>query len=215
MYIINKFYDNFLKTMDTMICDNILLKNLPKLFDSITKNLTSQERHFRALILRTNTLEKDFILSDNSFGQITFDLFYGDNIKKISLNAFNNSADKITHFSCQTCLLVNEPPKYGLNSVFNRMTHLEKILSLRLNVTELPTSTFELTDGRQSNLSSLTLGSYKNITVKSGAFQNLVHLKALYFNQTTLRFEKEAFKFANSSNNTLTILFDQCNLKSE
>lgn len=55
---------------------NTPFKNLPKIFDSVTKNLAPNERHFTEVIVDKNLNETEYILLDNSFGQITFEIFF-------------------------------------------------------------------------------------------------------------------------------------------
>lgn len=89
-----------------------------------------------------------------------------------------------------------------------------KTLAIKLNVNYLPTSAIEPIGGKQSNLTNLLIESEQNLTIRSGAFQHLVQLTYLnLYNFTKLEFEKKAFKFKNSSNNSLTVRFERCNLQ--
>ena len=88
---------------------------MPKIFGSATKNLSAKERHFEHKFISTILNETEFILPDNSFGEFTFDSFSGYNINKISLNAFNNSVDKIENFYCRQCLLELDSTKNLIN----------------------------------------------------------------------------------------------------
>lgn len=192
---------------------NTQLKNLPKIFDSVTKNLAPNERYFTDVNVDKNLNETEYILLDNSFGQITFEIFFGYKIKKIHSNAFNNTSDKIKYFSCASCSLVHDPPEYDFRSVFSQMVNLIT-LSIKLNVNYLPTSAIEPIGGKQSKLTNLLIQSEQNLTIKSGAFQHLVQLTYLnLYNFTKLEFEREAFRFKNSSNNSLTVHIDRSNLQ--
>ena len=175
---------------------NTPLKNLPKIFESVSNYLEPKDRDFYSIDLTDPSSGADILL-DNSFGNITFKFFLGRGIKKIETNAFKNIAHKLIQFNCDSlCSLVNEPPKYDLQNVFNQMSSLY-IMYLTLNVNELPN--FALNISQPSHLTFINIKSDKKLTVKSGAFQNFDKLKSLTFSGTPLKFEKEAFKSKNST----------------
>ena len=118
-------------------------------------------------------------------------VFYLSRILFIS-NAFKNTAHTSFDFLCiDKCSLVNEPPKYDLQKVFGQIPGLQT-LEIRVNISELPSSAFNI--HQLSKLSSLQILSERNLTVKSGAFQNLNQSISISLDSTKLMFEKEAFK---------------------
>ena len=58
--------------------------------------------------------ETELILNDNSFADLTFNRFYGENVKRISLNAFGKATKTIRFFVCFYCNLQNQQPKYDI-----------------------------------------------------------------------------------------------------
>ena len=151
-------------------------------------------------------------LHDNTFGNITFEDLSAFTVKKISTNAFHNTKDKIKTFNCPSCLLVNEPPKYDLRKVLNELTELT-ILQPDLNVTEIPSTVIQPINGQSSKIYLLSIHSLQNLTIKSGAFQNLKILERLLFYQTSFqKIQKEAFKLNEEYGAPLNIIFDNCNL---
>lgn len=188
----------------TLICKTTL-NNLPKIFKSASENLVPNQWHFKEVRIEQHPNEREFILSGNSFANITFNTFYAaSGIRKIDINAFKNTNNKLKAFYCLSCQLVNESPNYDLQIVFNQMINLQTIS------TEFSTV---LPDLHLTKLSNLVIKSHQNWAIKSGAFQNLNQLSNLVIYETNiLRFEKDAFKFDQSLNQRLKILFERCTL---
>ena len=83
-----------------------------------SKNLTANETHFKTVHLyRLEGYDDSITLEDNTFGDITFELFRGSGIKRIGSNAFNKTANKLQSFYCDGCDIDNEPPKYDIYKV--------------------------------------------------------------------------------------------------
>lgn len=147
------------------------------------------------------------------FGDITFEWFEGVNVKKISSNLFNKTENKIKTFECFACPLEHEPPKYNVQSVFNRMTELND-LKIGLNVTEIPSNAF----GKAYKLETLNIYmKSKGFTIKSSAFENLENLRSISFLGGKInRIEKEAFKIRFSKFvYNFHISLSYCNITSE
>ena len=119
---------------------------MPKIFESISKNLALRDRNFYIVSL-TDPLNGTDALLDNSFGNITFDELFCYNVTKIETNAFDKVENYLKDFYCDSCSLVNKPPKYDLlqlfNKLFNKIPNLRTSI-LRLNISELPTSAFNI-----------------------------------------------------------------------
>ena len=189
---------------DTITCKTTL-NRISKIFKSISESLAPNQRHFKEVRLNQHRNEREFILEDNSFGDITFDTFFADKgIRKISSNAFNKTANKITTFHCVDCQLEHQPPKYHIENVFNQMTQLET-LSTQF-ITEIPYL-------QSSKLANLLIKVHQNLIIKSSTFYNLNQLINLIIYETKiLRIEKEAFKFSKNLDQRMRIRFDRCNL---
>lgn len=71
------------------------------------KSLSQNEKHFSLVKLSPDN--QTLTLEDNIFSQITFQTFSGYKINKISLNAFNQTANKLKEFVCSECSLDSEP----------------------------------------------------------------------------------------------------------
>ena len=93
------------------------LNRLPKIFNSLSKNIGNEnDKHFAQIILyavgnSTNSNESVFTLEDNTFSDITFANFDGYGIKKIHTKAFNKTAHQITNFYCLHCEIVQSSPE--------------------------------------------------------------------------------------------------------
>lgn len=122
----------------------------------------------------------------------------------------NFLVDQIRYFHCGNCYLNFDPPN-NIQNVLNQMKHLN-LLDIGLNVTEIPSRFIQPINGR-SDLSRLQIASrHNNLTIKSGAIQNLDKLKYMIITKTTIKLvEKDAFKINNNSNQ-LSIIFEECNL---
>ena len=166
----------------------------------IIENSNQNDKNFDEFELNAVGLKKDYSL-ENVFGDLTFNRFYGYGIKKISTNTFSQTADKLTSFECLSCSLINLPPNYDIYSMIKQMTKLQR-LELGLNATEI-----QPIGGQQSQIRHLEIRSDKNLTVLTGAFQNLSQLESIYFNSKIKLIEPEAFKFDLKSGKKLTITF--------
>ena len=90
--------------------------------------------------------------------------------------------------------------------VVDQFTQL-KTLMIGLDVDVIPSNAIVPFNGHQSELILLSLSSQRNLTIKSGAFQNL-NLSQLEFYSIKFHFiEKGAFQFNIKSNQRLTLFF--------
>ena len=156
-----------------------------------------------------------FTLDDNLFGDITFEYFYGINIKKIGSNVFNKTADKIKTFICADCPLEHQPPKYNLQTIFNQMSQLI-LLSIELNIPDEIVLNSILPNGKHSNLEQIHIKAHE-LTIKSGAFQPFEKLNFIIFEAVINVIEKDAFKldsklksYLDSNDETFHINFNSC-----
>ena len=181
--------------------------DLAKVFNSVSKDLRANEKHFKSVRLYSH--DKEITLEDNTFSDITFEDFYGDNVIKIGSNAFNKTANKIKTFNCYSCSIEQQPPKYDIQKALNQMNQLNHDLKIGLNVNEIPSNAF----ANKTQLSSINLINKKqNLTIESGAFQDLENLHEIIIGGTTInRIKKEAFK----SNSLILIQFSGCKLTGE
>lgn len=170
----------------------------------MSENLEPNETHFRALFLYPSVDEElERVIEDDVFGDITFENFEGHQIDKINSNAFNKTAHKIQSFNCYDYPIVNQPPKYNIIKVVKNFIVLKE-LYLNLNVTEIPKNMI----GQHSNLSILWIKSPQNLTIKSGAFQNLSQLTVFWIYDTKIQLiERNALEIPATA-----IFFEQCYL---
>ena len=206
-----KFYQNlinFFKATDIIACQKNLTQ-ISKAFQSASKNLGTNERHFDEVDIYSF---ESLSLEDDTFGDITFDTFHGRNINLIGSNAFSKTGSKTKMLFCLSCALEHQPPKYNLQNVFNQMTGL-KTLSIGLNITEIPTDVVPPVPGQESKLSYLYIKSHQPLTIRSGAFQNLGQLYSAQISDSQIdRIENGAFKFVNRTESVLRISFSSCKL---
>ena len=206
----------FSQNTDVISCYETL-NRLPKIFDSINKNLNQNEKNFRRIDLEifSHQNQSEVTLEDNIFSEITFNAFSSVGIEKINSKAFDKTAAKITQFYCSKCPLVNQPPNYDIQSVINQMTQLES-LSIGLNISEIPSNFIQPIGGQPSKLHFISIEAYQNLTISSDAFKNFNKLEYIHFSHTTFKkIEKDAFQFNEKSNKTLRITFWKCNLTGE
>ena len=176
------------------------------MFDLASKNLGANEKHFKTVQLSSSSNE--FTLEDNTFSDITFESFNGDNIIKIGSNAFNITANKIESINCFSCSIEQQPPKYDIQTVFTQMTQL-KMLIIGLNVNKIPSNA--IANNTKLEVLFLTNGN-QNLTIDSGAFHNFENLTAFGIFYTTInRIKKEAFKSSFVKN----IIISSCELTGE
>ena len=171
---------------------------MPKIFESATKNLAPNERHFDEVVARGEENDTDPILHDNSFGGITFDTFFGYEIRQIGSNAFNNSVDKIKYFFCTSCSLDIK----SLKNVFNQMNQLE-VLEIVTKAGEIPSNVITPV-GNQTKLKRVAITEENDsLIIRSGAFQHLNQLQVIEFFYTSIQtIEEEAFKLDSTSNSS-------------
>ena len=203
--------NSFWKPTDTITCS----KNFPqigKAFELASKNLSANDKHFDSVYVKAIGQDSHLTLEDDTFGDITFELFLGSKIGKIGANTFKKAAQKFKFFICLFCALEYQPPKYDLKNMLNQMTEL-KLLMIGLNFNEIPTDFIKPINGQQSKLINLQIGSLKSLTIKSRAFQNLNQLYIISISHSTINLiENEAFKFINRNQNKLKIIFANCKL---
>lgn len=187
---------------------------MEKIFNSTSQNLGGKQTSFERIELYNyNKSAPKLTLTDNLFADLTFSNFYGFGIEKISNNAFNKMKYAMTSFNCIACELVNQSPNYHIWSTLNQMIKLQ-FLDLGLNVNEIPTNAID----KKNFLYELTINSKQNLTIKTGAFQNLNSLVNIKFQFSKInKIEKEAFKFTGTEDRSirLSIVFDSIQFDNE
>lgn len=168
------------------------------------------EKHFTEIRLTVfSDSEKALTLQENTFGDLTFDSFYGFGINKINEKAFGKSAQTIKKFWCLSCELQNTQ-NHDIWKVLGQLNKLNSSI-IGLNVTEIPANAF--TNNSNSDIKTLQLFSKHNLAVKTHAFYNLNNLTSIEFNgPELLHLEKEGFKFSSKSDKQLDITFQHANL---
>lgn len=135
-------------------------------------------------------------------------------MKKISSSAFGPSTVRDL-FDCSACDILHHPPEYDVWKGFSQLTQL-KVFEPGLNLDEVPTNAIVPVDGSKSPLTKLViLNRSRNLTVRSGAFQNMIDIPLLKFDEVRItKFEKDAYKLnlTKDSNKQLHILIINSNL---
>lgn len=162
------------------------------------------------------TNETELTLNNNSFADLTFKQFHGLQVKKIHVNAFGESSNSITFFTCLKCEIQNHQPDYNIWATLSRLTQINQLI-IGLNVSEIPSNAFRSVDGLEPlNLGKITFQILKNVTIYSGAFKNLNKLKQIIFYRTNISiFKKESLGFNTKSTQDLVIQFAYCNFSDD
>ena len=173
--------------------------------------MNQTEKHFKKLIVyETKGLKvQDYlVLNDSSFWDITFDEFYGNNIKLISNNAFGQGAETVNtiYINCILGYVDQLPPLYDIWKVLSSLVNIQHI-NVALNITEIPSQAFVPLKGKQSKFNLIRLFTYNAITIKKMAFFHLENLNHLHFHSDIAKVESQAFAMNKNSSEKLRINF--------
>ena len=187
------------------------ITNIQQVFKSISSQLNQTEKHFKKLIVyETKGLKvQDYlVLNDSSFWDITFDEFYGNNIKLISNNAFGQGAETVNtiYINCILGYVDQLPPLYDIWKVLSSLVNIQHI-NVNLNITEIPSQAFMPFNGKQSKFNSIILYTPNAITIKKMAFFHLENLNHLHFHSDISKIQNQAFAISKSSSEKLSIDF--------
>ena len=170
--------------------------------------MNETDKHFKQLVMGydyyNGNYNNNIVLNDSSFWDITFDEFYGYNMKLISNNAFGKAAQTIKLFVAKR--FNHQPPLYDVWKVLNSLVNVET-LGLKMFITEIPSQAFMPLKGKQSKLKLVSFESHNSLTIKKMAFSNLDNLNNLHFETDFDKVESEAFAINNGSSEKLTITF--------
>ena len=144
-------------------------------------------------------------MEDNSFADITFDKLYVEGIKGLSNKAFDKAAKTVEYMNIHYLSAIkNTPPKHHVWKSISQLTKL-KVLSIRLNISQIPSLAIIPVDGHKSALEYLAIDNRHNLTLKSDAFGHLNHLSDFNLISDINKIEKGAFNFSQKSNQQLDI----------
>ena len=177
------------------------MTNPNQLFKSISSKLNQSQKHFDCLKIRQSNTTQDFVLDDNSFYDISFDNFIGENIKFIHHNAFGGTSKAIKKFILRNDYVNHQPPEYDVWKLFNELVNVERI-NVHLNINQIPSNAFN-----QTNLQTIIIHTTNKIILKKHTFYNLVNLNELSFECGFNKVESEAFAMRRSSSSKLNITF--------
>lgn len=196
------------------------MNNISNVFNSISEN-SGGDKHYKTVGIyfskNANLTEEELTLNDNSFADITFEEFFANNTKRISVNAFGNASKTLRILNCFDCNLQFEPPEYDIWKMLSKLPQLTSI-SVVLNVSEIPSNFINRSmDGNgASDIRSLSFRFKQNVTIQSGAFQNLDKLILIHFDKANIIFKNESFKLNSvsevNSDIPLKIAFYNCSL---
>ena len=166
-------------------------------------NTYRDEKHFDKVQLYTalNLKEYKRVLDDTFFGDITFEKFEAFKIDKIMQNAFNKTADQIKEFMYPNCALAID-----IFNVIKPINHLTSLI-LGLNVTEIPTNTFNST-----KITNLEIKSHENLVIKSDALKFDTLEQFRIYETTIQEIQRNALKFNYSVHKGLYLTFEKCKL---
>ena len=128
-------------------------------------------------------------------------------VKKIHNKAFGKTAKTLVSYWCVACSIENSPPNYDLWKAVGQLTKLTE-LRLDVNVSEIPENVITTADKSESQIKNLSLNNPKQeMTIKSGAFQNLHQIERIKIWAKINKIEKGAFKLNKKSDRLLVISF--------
>ena len=180
--------------------------DLVKIFETLEKNLTKSEKHFKKF-----SLENRFVteLEGNTFKDITFDeidIYACYQLTKIHKNAFAGTDLFIKSF------LFSRNEKFSDNSIFeviSKFVNLEVLQLTKNNITEIPSNAFHKMACYQDKLRDLTIGGTSIREIGSRPFSQLRGLKYLTISDTSIDYIPEyAFEFDEESNQILRLDID-------
>ena len=170
--------------------------DLVKVFQTLEKNLTKEEKHFKEINLSNSFITE---LKENTFSDITFDEIRIQrcyNLKTIHKNAFTTT-DQVT-------IRLYIYDNYLL--FFEAVNKFTKIISCTLsynNITEIPSYAFK---NRQDQLKTIAIYDESIKRIGENIFSNLKNLDAINLIQTSIDFISEnTFEFNEESNRTLFV----------
>ena len=189
--------------------------NLQRIFDSVSKNLAQNEKHFKGihLFVQKSENETELVFNENSLADLTFNEIYAEGFTKLSTNAFTKLGSTLKLFICSPCEIANSPPNYDVWKSLTKLTQTNT-LSIDLDVNEIPSNAFQ--SANQSQLNSIRLTSKQNLIIKSNTFLNLNNLNQVTIESKLIsKIEKNAFKFDKELNTTLTVEFSNAILSGD
>ena len=184
--------------------------DLVNIFQTLEKNLTKSEKHFKRFYLNNNFITE---LKENTFKRITFNeisILWCKNLTKIHINAFAQT-DLITKI-----FKFNSNTEFKDNSIFEVISKFINLEELELGfngITEIPSNALQRVVGYQDELKRLYFGGLDIKKIGSRAFSFLRSLESIIFQQTSIDYIPEnAFEFDEESNQRMSIRFNSNNL---
>lgn len=156
---------------------------------SASKNLGNQ-KHFESIWLLFPQQNHHFC--ENQFSDLLFDQITGYHVRRIHNQAFGKTANILETFDCSQCLLEDAPPTFDLWKAISQLTNVKEII-LKLNVNEIRENQIYIKNGYKTKLETLKLVNTQKMTIKSGAFENLLKLEQLKLSGQFDKFERGAF----------------------
>ena len=183
---------SFYLSQNMLVCYSNMT-NPNQVFKSISSQLNQSQKHFDCIKIRQSNATQYLVLDNNSFDDISFDNFVGENIKFIHHNAFGGASKAIKKFILRNGYVNHQPPEYDVWKLFNEFVNVERI-NVHLNINEIPSNAFN-----QTNLQTIIIHTANKITLKKHTFYSLDHLNELHFECGFNKIESEAFAMKKSS----------------
>jgi hypothetical protein len=196
---------------DVISCGGTENINLKDIFNSLSKKLTEERKHFKKFYLNNKAITE---IEENIFNDLTFDEIWiteAFNLTLINTNAFNETNFITKRFYVNKTPIINNPPKYDIFNSVSKMKNLEKLTINETNITEFPSYAFKPINGYQNKLISITIGGSNTKTVNNNTFYNLNSLQYIdiYLSPIhNISIPSEAFNFRSESNETISIILD-------
>ena len=191
-----------------IICGGHSDIDLVNIFQTLEKNLTKTEKHFKSFYLNNTFITE---LKENTFKDITFDdvsIKYCENLSKIHTNTFagTDSVTKVFRLSYNPKLSSSDNSIFELISKF---LNLELLYLQHNDITEIPSNAFKNLMGYQDRLSMVVISGKSIKKIGSRPFSPLRRLTHLIISYTSIDYIPEyAFEFEEESNQTLSLTFD-------
>ena len=180
---------------DSFYCDGEEDIDLVQIFQTLSKNLTKTEKHFKYFQLNNRFITE---LKENTFSDITFDGIIIQKCLKlqtIDKNAFNTTDSLTTKLHIIMNRLLTSPN----NSIFEVLSKFVQATTISLvynNITEIPSNAFRNIVGKQDHLREIDIAGASIRKLGNNVFSQLKNLENFFIMDTSIDFIPEnAFEF--------------------
>ncbi len=187
-----------------IICKGNEILNLKQVFQTLSRVMAKNEKHFKGFELMQTNLEE---LEENTFYDITFDeimISFNKHLRHINTKAFGVTSNMTTKLVVFETPVENSAPNHDFFQALNTMRSLKEINFKDLNITEIPANAFRPAVGFLNNLTSLSMKGFKKL--RSDLLFELNNLEVIDLTNGEFKtIPTNAFRFKTPSNKTLRI----------